>query len=179
LYLTCCKILGIKPGADVETIKAAFRKSAKELHPDVNTSAKAHDYFIILENAYQYLLDHPYILEKDRHFQAGGRNIHFTAGATHFAHNRFKQVYQIQRYTLRDVLKKSLTARIFYVIFHILFLAIGVFLIIRSVFDVIFYSVDKRTDPFSAYISIFIAICFGIMITSSFLYTGYIFIRDR
>ena len=65
MYLFCCKILGVKPGADIETIKAAYRKSAKELHPDVSTSEKAHEYFTILQNAYEYLLNHPYIPPKD------------------------------------------------------------------------------------------------------------------
>ncbi len=60
MYFVCCKILGVDPGSDLEEIKSAFRKSAKELHPDINDSEKAHQYFIVLQNAYQYLLDHPY-----------------------------------------------------------------------------------------------------------------------
>ena len=60
MYFVCCKILGVKPGANLDTIKAAYRKSAKELHPDVNPSEKAQEYFIILKNAYQYLLTHQF-----------------------------------------------------------------------------------------------------------------------
>jgi curved DNA-binding protein CbpA len=179
LYFTCCKIVGVNPGADVETIKTAFRKSAKELHPDVNTSAKAHDYFIILQNAYQYLLDHPYIPPKDPYFNKQANRMSDNFGQSGYVKASFRQTYHIQRYTLREVLKKSFTARLLYVFFHVLFLSIGFFLIIRSAYDVFFISVDKQTDQFSAYISIFFGIFFGIMITSIFLYTGYTFLRDR
>jgi hypothetical protein len=178
MYLTCCKIVGVKPGADIEAIKSAYRKSAKELHPDVNSSSKAHDYFIILQNAYQYLLEHPYIPEKSANFSATNKKSNFSRRSD-FKTASFSQVYHFQRYTLREVLKNSLTARILYIFFHILFLLIGFFMIIRSVYDILFFAVDERTDPVSAYISIFFAILFGIIITSVFLYTGYIFIRER
>jgi curved DNA-binding protein CbpA len=179
LYLTCCKILGIKPGADAETIKAAYRKSAMELHPDHNPSPKAHDYFIILQNAYEYLIEHPYVPLNDKVYSPDNRRRESSFSNSSARPASFRQVYHIQRYTLREVLNKSLMARVLYVGFHILFLIIGFFLIIRSVIDIIFYSVDERTDPFSAYISVGFAIFFGLVISSVFLYTGYSFIKER
>ncbi|HLP51003.1 MAG TPA: J domain-containing protein [Chitinophagales bacterium] len=52
-------ILQIKPGASIAEIKAAYRKRAKELHPDRNTSPTAHQDFILLTEAYEYLSANP------------------------------------------------------------------------------------------------------------------------
>ncbi len=179
MYLTCCKILGIQPGADFETIKAAYRKSAKELHPDVNPSEKAHFYFTVLQNAYEYLLDHPEIPEKLRTISSSATGVRYTSGKTHIPSGNLKQMYHIRRYTLHEVLKNSLTARILYIFFHILFLAIGFYMIYRSVYDIIFMPVDARTNVISAYATIFFAFFFGLLITMIFLLTGYLYIKER
>ncbi len=179
MYLTCCKILGIKPGADVETIKAAYRKSAKELHPDVNPSEKAQYYFTILQNAYEYLMDHPEIPEKLKSIYFSTNNIPYARKKPPFPSGSMRQIYHIQRYSMHEVLKNSLTARILYIFFHIFFLFIGLYLIFRSVYDVLFYAVDERTNIFSAYLTIFGGILFGIMITCIFLITGYSYLKYR
>jgi hypothetical protein len=178
LYLTCCKILGIKPGADVETIKAAYRKSAKELHPDINPSEKAHYYFTILQNAYEYLLDHPEIPEKIKSKNTTVADFQFKTNSG-FQTGRVKQMYIIRQYSLREVLKNSLTARILYIFFHIMFLSIGLFLIFRSIYDVVFFAVDERMNYFTAYLSIFVAIILGIMLTGIFIMTGYSYLKYR
>ena len=49
------QILGVKPKATLEQIKKAYRKRAKELHPDVNKSENAHEEFILLNEAFEYL----------------------------------------------------------------------------------------------------------------------------
>ena len=49
-------ILGLVPGATVKDIKKAFRKLAKKLHPDKNTSPDATEKFKELNNAYAELL---------------------------------------------------------------------------------------------------------------------------
>ena len=49
--------LGITKSASQEDIKRAYRKKAKLLHPDRNTSPEAHDQFILLTEAYECLTD--------------------------------------------------------------------------------------------------------------------------
>lgn len=49
------RMLEVDAEASPEEIKKAYRKKAKELHPDSNTSPDAHEQFILLTEAYEYL----------------------------------------------------------------------------------------------------------------------------
>ncbi|MEX1190950.1 MAG: DnaJ domain-containing protein [Brumimicrobium sp.] len=49
-------ILGITPTKDEKIIKRAYRKKALEYHPDKNPSAEAHEKFIQVSEAYEYLI---------------------------------------------------------------------------------------------------------------------------
>ncbi len=51
-------ILGIPPGSSLELIKKAYRKKAREYHPDVNQSPGAKEHFIEATEAYEFLLEH-------------------------------------------------------------------------------------------------------------------------
>jgi hypothetical protein len=54
------RILGVEEGADLPSIKSAFRKRAKELHPDLSTIENAmprHDLFVQVCMAYRRLID--------------------------------------------------------------------------------------------------------------------------
>ncbi|MCW3805925.1 J domain-containing protein [Plebeiibacterium marinum] len=51
------QILGVTTNATLDQIKKAYRSKAKKLHPDINKSENAHDEFILLNEAYEYLLN--------------------------------------------------------------------------------------------------------------------------
>lgn len=51
------EVLGVKRGADVKTIKAAYRKKALKLHPDVNKAPDAKEQFMAAKAAFQTLSD--------------------------------------------------------------------------------------------------------------------------
>jgi DnaJ-class molecular chaperone len=51
------EVLGVERQADTEAIKAAYRKLAREFHPDVNSDAGAEDRFKEVGRAYQVLSD--------------------------------------------------------------------------------------------------------------------------
>ncbi len=50
------QILGVTPNASLPQIKRAYRVKAKLLHPDINKANDAHDNFIRLNEAYEYLI---------------------------------------------------------------------------------------------------------------------------
>lgn len=51
------KTLGVGSNAGLEAVKKAYRSKAKQLHPDVNTSVNAHEEFVELGSAYEYLVN--------------------------------------------------------------------------------------------------------------------------
>jgi curved DNA-binding protein CbpA len=51
------RVLGISENADIEEIKNAFRRKAKAYHPDINKTEGAHEMFIDINEAYNYLMD--------------------------------------------------------------------------------------------------------------------------
>ena len=178
MYFTCCKILGVEPGADPETIKSAFRKSAKELHPDHNPSEKAHKYFILAKNAYHYLIDHPYSKEEIKYMYklakaSKKQSLERVEGTPSMPFPKERT------YTLRQVLQHSLIARILFIFFHIMFLVIGIILIVGPISDAIKYRVDEDTSIIAAYFTLIIALFFGVLITSIFLFSGYNYLRNR
>lgn len=73
------EILGVSRDADADTIKKAYRKLARQLHPDVNPDAETQDRFKDVTRAYEILSDP----EKRRQFDMGGDpfNSGFGAGA--------------------------------------------------------------------------------------------------
>ena len=50
-------LLGVDPGATTAQIKSAYRKLAKQYHPDVNTSSDAAERFREITEAYDTLTD--------------------------------------------------------------------------------------------------------------------------
>ena len=54
----CYRVLGLKRGASFNEVKAAYRRLARQYHPDINPGDRyAHEKFIQLHQAYQVLLD--------------------------------------------------------------------------------------------------------------------------
>lgn len=49
--------LGVPENAGINEIKNAFRRKAKEYHPDINKSEGAHEQFVDISEAYSYLMD--------------------------------------------------------------------------------------------------------------------------
>jgi len=50
------QILDVSPSASLDLIKRAYRKKAKLYHPDINKAEDAHEKFILINEAYEYLV---------------------------------------------------------------------------------------------------------------------------
>lgn len=56
-----CYFLGIREDSSEEQIKRAYRYKAKLYHPDVNPGENTKEYYIKVQNAYEYLMNNPYV----------------------------------------------------------------------------------------------------------------------
>jgi molecular chaperone DnaJ len=63
-------VLGVSRDASEDQIKKAYRKLARELHPDVNPEPKAQEKFKLVTHAYEVLID----VEQRRNYDMGGQN---------------------------------------------------------------------------------------------------------
>lgn len=65
------EVLGVQRSASAEEIKKAFRRLAREYHPDVNKTPEAHATFQEINEAYQVLIDDNKRAAYDRYGHAG------------------------------------------------------------------------------------------------------------
>ena len=71
------EILGVSKDASKDEIKSAFRKKARQLHPDVNKAPDAEEKFKELEKAYEILSDDEKRATYDRYGEDGLNNAGF------------------------------------------------------------------------------------------------------
>lgn len=53
----CYQILGLKIGASLDEVKSAYRRLARQYHPDINPDAQSQEKFIAIATAYQSLME--------------------------------------------------------------------------------------------------------------------------
>ena len=87
------EILGVEKDSSADEIKAAFRKRARELHPDVNKATDAEDRFKELGKAYDTLSDSDKRALYDRYGEDGLKNAGYTEGPFDFGFGDISDIF--------------------------------------------------------------------------------------
>ncbi|NJK85282.1 MAG: DnaJ domain-containing protein [Bacteroidales bacterium] len=138
MYLTSCKILGIKPGADLNTIKQAYRRQAKLYHPDINPDPKAAVEFVKVKAAFDYLV-------KNSDFNTGfssadsqtEKSYRYYSPADEEYFRKWQEEYSRKRTAVKDLdFKTTLFGKSVFYFFHIVFLFTAVSITLSPILTV-------------------------------------------
>jgi curved DNA-binding protein CbpA len=69
---TLYDVLNVPGNASADSIKSAYRKLAKEFHPDVSSSSDSTEMFVIIQNAYEILSVREKRAQYDYYLQSAG-----------------------------------------------------------------------------------------------------------
>lgn len=178
-YNICCKILGVKPGADLSEIKKAFRIKAKLYHPDLNSSPNAAAEFIRVKKAFDYLCrfkgsftNRPSVTynrssyRKDPYYHASS-----------FDWDKYRKMHNQQfHYTARhkdDIdFRSTMFGKIVFYFFHVLFLLAGIFIILVPLITLIKNGLDPDRSIVATIFAITGALLFGIAMVVMVVLSG-------
>ena len=74
-----CYYLGVREDANQDQIKKAYHLMAKRYHPDANPDMETKEYYIRIQNAYEYLLQNPYPAAEKKMDVMNNRSVNTTA----------------------------------------------------------------------------------------------------
>ena len=152
------QILEIAPGASQEVIHHAFRKRAKELHPDMNPSPDAALSFHQLTEAYHFLLENyddiQILLTSQSNIYTGARHQLQHASRQYHRHETPRPTHQ--KSFLDDRIGRSI-----FIGAHIFFIIIGAAMIAVPVLTLLLYSSEVNIFSGASSISMIGALGIG------------------
>lgn len=174
LYHDCCKIVGVRPDANLEQIRIAYRKKAKYIHPDINVSPNAHHDFIMLTKSFEYIkyIKQQEILIKMQQDHNNGININKKWDNFDTAHQlRKTRQYQTTKYKNINF-KSTFIGRSIFITTHIIFLFIGLLITFNPLVTALKHGLDPNVSALSAITSATVSFTFGIIMCISIVLSG-------
>lgn len=174
MYITCCKILGVKPGSDAVTLKQAYRKKAKLYHPDLNPLPEASIEFIKIKRAFDYLICYSHItnISSERIVSRYNQYQNYSFRREQFKHHQERNLINKKTKTELDF-KKTLFGKSVYYFFHFLFLFTGIFITAGPIFSLITYGFDPEKSMATTLILVSFASLFGLIMTVVVVLSGF------
>ncbi len=168
----CCQILGVEPGANLGVIKQAYRKKAKLMHPDMSDSPEAHQNFLMLNKAYEYLVQYHELI---RDIKISTYTIvKKTAPIKKKKYYGYqKQVIHKNKVSYRHInILESLPGRIIFIFFHIVFLLIGIHMTIYPFIGLQQLHIQNKFALVSPLFTAVFSVIFGCIIITIFIFSG-------
>lgn len=161
------RILGLDPDCSIDEIKKAYRAKAREYHPDINHSPDAKDMFIIVTEAYEFLLTY---FEKMRRDEDAYKKANDEWRKYRQARSRRKaRVYAQTTFARFQNTNFYKTTRIFDATTLISSLLISVLVLIAAVYGYIFrihHPIPGVEDPSVSILIIFILLGLVLLVMS-------------
>lgn len=170
MYSAYCKILGVNPNSSTAELKHAYRQKAKLLHPDINPSPDAHSEFIRTKQAFEFI-------QKYRTCQALYRRRMSYYRERARTNPQYKNYYYKKqvRYRMskenawriynskKDKVnfKTTLFGKVIFVLFHIMFLFVGFYVLLYPLIHTLKYGVDQEKTLIGTIITIICSMLFG------------------
>ena len=150
MYMTCCKILGLNPGANQFEIKQAYRKMAKIYHPDLNPSPYANQEFVKIKNAFDYLVDYNPLkscYRSNSYRQQSNRRSYYARAGSFDRENYRKwqnHMHHARHNTKTEFdFRTTMFGKIVYYFFHALFILLGICILISPTLSVVSHGIDS------------------------------------
>ncbi len=175
-------ILGISTQASIEEAKRAYRQKAKLLHPDHNKSADAHDQFVKLNMAFEYVSryietqnsrqnseihkDYNSSFHEQTFYHTYNYNYQWHSNYNyHEGENRYKRKHQAKK---KDIdIKKTLLGKFIGVFFYTCLFVVGIFVIIYPLYT----TLHNGIDPDNTLANTVLAIIFAMIIGLAYVFT--------
>lgn len=138
------QILDVPPGSTQEAVKVAYRKKAKQYHPDVNRSPNAHQQFLLIQNAYLMLTDDSYRVKRykkyaDKYEQQKRKEAEQKRKHAEWVHAW--RAYQRKKQREQELAEEERHHSNFFLIYNWFLLAVGLYILIMPpIYMLSFYS---------------------------------------
>jgi len=138
MYSSYYQILQIPETAKIQEIKSAYRRLAKKFHPDLNKSPNAQDNFILVNEAYEFLIrlnTAPTITTRNRAQQKHSKEQVYKKWIEHErAKARARAAYEAKR-KFEQFRKSPIykTTQIIYNFYDLFSISVGLLIIVASI----------------------------------------------
>lgn len=177
------QILGVRHGAGIAEIKKAYREKVKKFHPDVNKSEEATKQFLLVQQAYNNLLNPQ--KEKNRASQSAYRNgPGYSRGANTQQKGTFYSFYagherqyaQSQAWQRKTEKRMNLAQRIFIWFIHLVFMIIGLMVLFIPLSMLVIHGFDPDEPVLAQAIAVFFISIVGISLLTGVFLSAKVFI---
>jgi curved DNA-binding protein CbpA len=126
------QILGVSKDADSKTIKSAYRKLAKQYHPDISKEVDAEQKFAKIAEAYDVLSDNTKREQYDNYgsYDTEGFQKRYQNGNYDQGYSNYDPRYSTQFRKMKSFKDRTLRGKLVFIMISLLILFLGIFIVL-------------------------------------------------